>query len=245
MNAGVLDAPRRHTTLRNMQPARAWVTVVVLWAMLRPGGIAAQGAVSGLVTIQEREGETTKDLATGVIYLETAGGANAPVHEVAAEIAMHDKTYVPHVRIVPVGSPVAFPNQDPFRHNVFSNSSAGPFDLGLTPRGGAAQNVFRRAGVYAIYCNIHARMSAFVLAVPTPYYGQPGADGTFTLPSVPAGRYVLHAWHERGGETTQTVDVSAAGLEGLVVVLDARGYRAEPHRNKFGLEYTTSDGERY
>jgi plastocyanin len=221
------------------------MTVVVLWAIPRPGGLAAQGAVSGRMTIQEREGETTKDLATGVIYLETAGGANGPMREIAAEIAMHDKQYVPHVRVVPAGSPVAFPNQDPFRHNVFSNSSAGPFDLGLTSRGGASQNVFRRTGVYAIYCNIHARMSAFVVAVPTSYYGQPGADGTFTLPSVPAGRYVLHAWHERGGETTQSVEVPAGGLEGLVVVLDARGYRAEPHRNKFGLEYTTSDGERY
>jgi plastocyanin len=210
-----------------------------------PGGLAAQGPVSGRVTIQEHEGETTKDLATAVIYLEAAGAANLPMREIAAEIAMHDKQYVPHVRIVPVGSPVAFPNQDPFRHNVFSNSSAGPFDLGLTPRGGASQNVFRRAGVYAIYCNIHARMSAFVVAVATPHYGQPGADGTFTLPSVPAGRYVLHAWHERGGETTQSLDVPAEGLEGLVVVLDARGYRPQAHRNKFGLEYTTSDGERY
>ncbi len=201
--------------------------------------------MSGRVTIQERDGETTKDLSTGVIYLESASTGNAPAHESTAELAMHDKQYVPHVRVVPVGGTVAFSNQDPFRHNVFSNSSAGPFDLGLTPRGGASQNVFRRPGVYAIYCNIHARMSAFVVAIATPFYSQPGADGTFTLPAVPAGRYVLRAWHERGGETAQTLDVPAAGVEGLAVVLDARGYRPEPHRNKFGLEYTASDGERY
>ena len=165
--------------------------------MLVPGALSAQGPVSGRVTIQEREGETTKDLATAVIYLETPGGAIGPAREVEAEIAMHDKTYTPHVRVVPAGSTVAFPNQDPFRHNVFSNSSAGPFDLGLTPRGQAAKNLFRRPGVYAIYCNIHSRMSAFVVAVASPYYTQPGADGAFTLASVPAGRYVLHVWHER------------------------------------------------
>ena len=89
-------------------------------------------------------------------------------------------------------------------------------------------------------------MSAFVVAVATPYYTQAGADGTFTIAGVPAGRYVLHAWHERGGETTQALEVPAAGLEGLSAVLDARGYRVATHKNKFGLDYAASDeDERY
>jgi plastocyanin len=226
--------------------ARSGIAAVVLWAMLVPGALAAQGAVSGRVMIQEREGETTKDLATAVIYLETAGGAIGPARDVETEIAMHDKTYTPHVRVVPAGSTVAFPNQDPFRHNVFSNSSGGPFDLGLTPRGGSSRNLFRRPGVYAIYCNIHSRMSAFVVAVATPYYTQPGADGTFTLPSVPAGRYVLHVWHERGGHIQQKIEVPAAGVDGLAAVLDSRGYQPAQHKNKFGLDYAASDDdERY
>jgi len=229
-----------------MLRTRAGSAAVVLWALLAPRVLTAQGAVTGQVTIQERDDETTKDLATAVIYLDAAGGAIGSARELEAEIAMHDKTYIPHVRVVPAGSTVAFPNQDPFRHNVFSNSSAGPFDLGLTPRGQSSRNAFRRPGVYAIYCNIHARMSAFVVAVATPYYTQAGADGTFTIAGVPAGRYVLHAWHERGGETTQPLDVPAAGLEGLTAVLDARGYRVATHKNKFGLDYAASDqDERY
>ena len=229
-----------------MLRASAGIVVVVLWAMPASRVLTAQGAVSGRVTIQEREGETTKDLATAVIYLDATAGAIGAGRELEAEIAMHDKTYTPHVRVVPAGSTVAFSNQDPFRHNVFSNSSAGPFDLGLTPRGQSSRNAFRRPGVYAIYCNIHSRMSAFVVAVGTAHYTQPGADGSFTLPSVPAGRYVLHVWHERGGETTQTLVVPAAGLDGIVAVLDARGYRPAQHKNKFGLDYAASDqDERY
>jgi plastocyanin len=229
-----------------MLQARSEIAVVVLWAMLVPGALSAQGSVSGRVTIQEREGEKTKDLATAVIYLESSGGAIGPAREGASEIAMHDKTFIPHVRVVPSGSVVAFPNQDPFRHNVFSNSSPGPFDLGLTPRGESSKNQFRKAGVYAIFCNIHSRMSAFVVAVASPYYTQPGADGSFTIPSVPAGRYVLHAWHERGGETTQALDLPATGLAGLNAVLDARGYRPSQHKNKFGQDYAASDDdERY
>jgi plastocyanin len=214
-------------------------------APLVPSAVLAQGTVSGRVSIRERDEEASKDLATAVIYLATAGGGNAGLRPADAEIAMHDKEYIPHVRVVPAGSTVAFPNQDPFRHNVFSNSPAGPFDLGLTPRGAAARNTFRRSGAYRIYCNIHSRMSAFVVAVGTPWFTQADADGTFTLDKVPPGRYVLHVWHERGGEVSRPIEVGPDVLGELAVELDARGWRPTEHKNKFGLDYTASDGERY
>lgn len=210
-----------------------------------PSAALAQETVGGRISIRERDDESSKDLATAVIYLASVGGANMTPRPADTEIAMHDKEYIPHVRVVPAGSTVAFPNQDPFRHNVFSNSPAGPFDLGLTPRGGAARNAFRRPGTYAIYCNIHSRMSAFVIAVGTPWFTQPNADGSFALRGVPAGRYVLHAWHERGGEASQPIEVGPGGMAGLAIELDARGWRPTEHKNKFGLEYTASDGERY
>ncbi len=214
-------------------------------APLVPSAVLAQGTVSGRVSIRERDEEASKDLATAVIYLATAGGGNAGPRPADTEIAMHDKEYIPHVRVVPAGSTVAFPNQDPFRHNVFSNSPAGPFDLGLTPRGAAARNTFRRSGAYRIYCNIHSRMSAFIIAVGTPWFTQADADGTFTLDNVPPGRYVLHVWHERGGEASRPIEVGPARLGELAVELDARGWRPKEHKNKFGLDYTASDGERY
>lgn len=212
---------------------------------LQPSAMHAQGAVTGRVSIRERDEEASKDLATAVIYLAAAGGATVPVRRADTEIAMHDKEYIPHVRVVPAGSSVSFPNQDPFRHNVFSNSLGGPFDLGLTPRGAASRNTFRRPGAYAIYCNIHSRMSAFVIAVGTPWFTQPGADGEFTLANVPPGRYVLHVWHERGGEASRPIEVGPDGLAKVAVELDARGWRPTEHKNKFGLDYTASDGERY
>jgi plastocyanin len=214
-------------------------------APLLPSAAEAQSTVSGRVSIKERDEQPSKDLATAVIYLAAAGGANASVRRTDTEIAMHDKEYIPHVRVVPAGSTVAFPNQDPFRHNIFSNSPAGPFDLGLTPRGAAARNTFRRPGAYAIYCNIHSRMSAFVIAVGTPWFTQAGADGAFALANVPPGRYVLHVWHERGGEASRPIEVGPGGLGGLAVELDARGWQPTEHKNKFGLDYTESDGERY
>ena len=62
--------------------------------------------------------------------------AAVPVRSpVRAEIGTADKQFSPHVLVVPVGSTVAFPNHDPFNHNVFSLSEENPFDLGLYGRG--------------------------------------------------------------------------------------------------------------
>jgi plastocyanin len=217
---------------------------VLVSALSSPGAAAAQGAVSGRISLQERAGETTTDLGNAIVYLDAAPGAKMAPRERSTEIAMHDREYVPHVRVVAAGSSVAFLNQDPFRHNVFSNATAGPFDLGLTDRGGQKSASFKRPGVYPIFCNIHARMAAFVVAVSTPWFAQAGADGRFTIPDVPAGRYTLHAWHERGGEDKRDITVPPEGVTDLAIQLDARGYVALAHKNKFGQEYAT-ETERY
>ena len=39
-------------------------------------------------------------------------------------------------------------------------------------------------------------MTAFLIAVNTPYFAQAGADGRFTIGNVPPGSYRLHVWHE-------------------------------------------------
>jgi len=233
-------------TLGAMLGAAAGIAILV-----SPRALAAQGSVSGRITIQERADAKTPDLANAVVYLEPVTAAGAPAtsraaEPVTAQIAMESRTFIPHVRVVPVGSTVEFPNQDPFRHNVFSNSGPTEFDLGLYGRGESKGAALRKPGVFTIFCNIHARMSAFVLAVATPHFTQAGADGRFTLAGVPAGRYTLRVWHDRGGTAdTQVLDVPGSGVQDAEVRLDARGYKAAAHKNKFGQEYTATGRDRY
>jgi len=127
---------------------------------------------------------------------------------------------------------------------VFSLSEENPFDLGLYGRGEARSMRFARAGVMRIYCNVHAQMSALVVVRDNPYFGQPSSDGSFALPAVPAGSYVVHAWHERTPEVTRELEVPAAGIRDLALELDARGYQFKPHLNKFGQPYA-QQGRRY
>ena len=212
---------------------------------LAPAAVTAQGTVAGRVSIQERPGETTNDFSSTVIYLVPADSASAPTRPLRASIAMNGRAFVPRVRVVTPGSRVEFPNQDPFSHNIFSTATGATFDLGLYPAGKSKDTAFRRPGAFPIYCNIHPRMTAFVVVAPTPWAVQAGNDGRWTIPDVPAGRYVLTAWHERTPAVTLTLDVPAAGIANVATALDSRGFKFAQHKNKFGKEYEKTGKDRY
>jgi plastocyanin len=231
------------------QRSRAALVFATLALLLTASRLSAQAVVSGQIAVVERQGADPTDMRTAVVYLEprgqevTAGGRPTPRD---ATIAMTGREFVPHVRIILAGGHVAFPNQDPFSHNVFSNAEAGPFDLGLYRRGASRVANFPRAGIYPVYCNIHSRMVSFVIAVPSTLVAMVGADGRFTFADVPPGTYLLHAWHERAGaRVTREIVVPASGLTGQRIVLDTRAYVPGPHLNKFGLPYAATREDRY
>jgi plastocyanin len=224
---------------------RTWLFLLVATA----APLSAQGAVSGTVALDERPGVERGDIRSAVVYLESlgrAGGAGNGASLRSGTIVMRGREFLPHVEVVLAGGSVAFPNEDPFRHNVFSSVDLGPFDLGLYPRGATRSASFARPGVYPIYCNIHSRMVSFVVAVPTKWATHPQEDGSFILHDVPAGAYVVRAWHERGtDEARREIIVPASGLTNLRLTVDARSYVPAPHLNKFGRPYSLIRSDRY
>jgi plastocyanin len=204
----------------------------------------AQGAVRGTVKVVDKAGAPGADLTDAIVFLESDNAAR-PTGLMNASVAMRLREFEPHVQIVAAGGSVAYPNQDPFSHNVFSNSSLGAFDLGLYRTGKSRAATFPRPGVYAIYCNIHARMVNYVVAVKTAHVARAAANGSFELANVPAGSWRLHVWHERAPEHVETVQVPTDGVSNLAIALDGRGFVAKPHANKFGQPYATTRADRY
>jgi plastocyanin len=226
--------------------------MAALLAVLGPVGAGvredgAAGRVAGRIIILEKDNKPTPDLGDAVLYLEGSAVTTAAARATTVEIAITDKVYAPHVVVVPAGSTVRFPNHDPFNHNVFSVSEGNEFDLGLYGRGETKGHTFARGGLARIYCNVHPRMVAYVHVMPNRYYAQPQNDGSFTFDNVPAGRYRLHVWHERiPVEVVKDVTVGSGDVSDLQIALNARGYRWQPHKNKYGRTYPTNAGrERY
>lgn len=150
-----------------------------------------------------------------------------------------NKMFTPHLLVVPVGSSVAFPNADPFFHNVFSLFDGKRFDLGLYEAGSTRNVGFSREGVSYIFCNIHSEMSAVVIAVATPFYSIADPHGVFRIEGVPDGDYTLHVWVE--GQTQPSLDqlIKRVHIAGAAVALgDIRaGTSKGQHLNKFGRPY--------
>jgi plastocyanin len=209
------------------------------------GTLAAAAPVSaqvgGRVQIADAAGQSAQDVGSAVVYIEGRGPRGQPVR---ADMTLDAREFRPRVVAVSVGSTVSFPNSDPFNHNVFSLSEPNDFDLGLYGRGERQSRRFRHPGLVRVYCNIHPRMSGFVMVLENAWFTQPGADGSFTIPDVPPGRYTLKVWHERASEVSQEITVPAGGLSGVVVAMDASGYRWQAHKNKYGEDYGTTH-ERY
>ncbi len=152
-----------------------------------------------------------------------------------------NKSFQPHILVIPVGTQVQFPNRDPFFHNVFSLFEGKRFDLGLYEAGSSRDVLFDKPGISYIFCNIHAEMSAVVIALSTPYYGISDRKGQIMIPRVPAGRYTLHEWYETATPEaltamTREVNVGEATANLGELHISAPGI-VPAHKNMYGKDY--------
>jgi plastocyanin len=187
------------------------------------------------------------DAANVVVWLTPLdrAAANISVHTSAQrqpQIVQRHKTFEPHVLVVPVGTMVQFPNKDPFFHNIFSLYDGKRFDLGLYESGSARSVLFDRPGVSFLFCNIHAEMSAVLVAVDTPYFGMSDHAGNLLIRNVPDGRYEMHGWYERSlpqrlSELSRVVTISSSTRNlGAFHIVENPDFTTA-HKNKYGLDY--------
>jgi plastocyanin len=152
------------------------------------------------------------------------------------------KEFHPHLLVVPVGSRIDFPNQDPFFHNVFSLFEGKRFDLGLYEAGSNRSVRFDREGVSYIFCNIHPEMGAVIISLRTPYYSIVDAGKAADFQNLPEGTYLLKVWAEDvTPESLQAAERKIEIKRGMpplpTVHLAARENNPTTHKNKFGEDY--------
>jgi plastocyanin len=204
------------------------------------------GSVSGRVSLV-KAGAPLPDASRAVVWIDNLRLPGAPAGARKAEMRSERKSFQPRVIVVGREATVEFPNVDPIFHNVFSVSPGNRFDLGLYRSGTSKPNAFREAGLVRVYCNIHPQMVGFVMVVDSSFSALTGKDGAFRFEGVPPGAYTVKVWHEEGGESELPVKVRAGSDASIDFTLDTSGYKAQPHKNKYGKDYPPPppDDERY
>jgi plastocyanin len=185
------------------------------------------GSIEGKVSLPGGE------MSDVYIYVENVRGPLA--RNKSLEIRQEGKQFSPRVAVVQAGTNVVFPNFDTVYHNVFSNSPRNSFDLGSYRAGDKPRTVtLTSPGVVDIFCNMHQKMSASVLVVPSPMFTKVRADGTFRLENVPVGPRKIVAWSPHAKPAQQRVDVTGTGTQASFV-LEHQEHTA--HTNKVGQAY--------
>jgi len=187
-------------------------------------------------------GHRLKNASQAVVWLTPLGvNVDLPKQASIPQLVQKNKSLQPSVVVIPAGGKVEFPNHDPFFHNVFSLFEGKRFDLGLYESGSTRFVQFDKPGVSFIFCNIHAEMSAVVIALTTPYYAISDARGDITIPDVPPGRYQLQMFHSgvapdslRALSREITVSEGQTNLGSFTL---SESDVTAAHKNKYGRDY--------
>lgn len=159
-----------------------------------------------------RASPAINELTNVVIFIDSVprgAGEPEPAPQAGLAVRQLHEAFVPHVLPVLVGATVAFPNEDPFFHNVFSLSRARTFDLGRYATGTAKSVRFDTPGIVQVFCHIHSDMRATVYVLAHPFFTTPDSTGHYALPALPPGEYTLVAWHERIRPIARRIQVRA------------------------------------
>ena len=181
---------------------------LALWTLALVASLAAPSRAAEIHgRVVDQQGNPVRDSVVFVDQLPP--GVTPPADHRTAVIDQINKTFVPHVLPVMVGTEVSFPNHDQIHHHVYSLSRTKTFEIPLYKGESAPPVLFDQPGAVKLGCNIHDWMSGVILVVPTPYFATTDEAGNFLIQNVPPGTYGVVAWHEGSkvavDETRQTV----------------------------------------
>lgn len=126
-----------------------------------------------------------------------------------AHIDQVDCMYTPRIQGVVAGQEIAIKNSDGTLHNVHTYKGTESWFNQAQPKGAEPINKeLEDTSVIKFTCDVHPWMRGFVVVTDHPFQATSGADGTFTIEKVPAGKYKLEAWHPFYGLKTAEVDVA-------------------------------------
>lgn len=193
-----------------MQRVRRLFSIILI--LISP---VVAGSATLSVSVRNARGGAVRE---AVVYA-VPEGREVPLAKKNAVMDQKNRMFVPHVLPVQTGTAVRFPNSDDIRHQVYSFSPAKTFQLPLYTGTPSNPIVFDKAGVATLGCNIHDRMTAYIVVVDTPHFAATPRSGRVALQGLSAGRYVVHVWHAETTAEPQRVSLAASEDRDLAFVV--------------------------
>lgn len=155
--------------------------------------IAHAGWASEIVVdVLDASGRPVPD---AVIYATSDSGKAPPAQHQPIYVEQKNKTFIPFVSVIPLGTRAYFPNHDGIGHHVYSFSPTKTFELPLSDKENSESVLFDKPGVVTVGCNIHDWMVAYIYVLETPFYSKTDAGGQARLGDLNPGEYTVHVWH--------------------------------------------------
>jgi len=146
-----------------------------------------------------------KPLDNMVVYVEPINHEITSKNTKTLEVGQKNKSFIPYISVMQLGSDVSFNNQDNITHQIYSPIGDNKFSLKIRSGQQVIKSDFNNAGEVSMGCNIHDWMSGYMLIVDTPYYAKSDKVGHTKIIIDKPGLYRVIVWHPQMNEVNNRV----------------------------------------
>jgi hypothetical protein len=157
-----------------------------------------------------------------LVYVKEAPG-KFPVPAQGVTLDQRGCQYHPHVFGIMAGQDLKIVNSDGTLHNIHALPKINAeFNIGQPfPKMETVKKFDKPELPVRFKCDVHKWMGAYAGVFNHPFFATTNDQGTFEIKNLPAGNYILEAWHEKYG--TQTQNVTVTGSETKTVDFGFKG----------------------
>ena len=160
------------------------------------------------------------------VFVYVKEGAKGPFQAPTTPVVLEQKGcwYLPHVFGIQVNQPLEIVNSDATLHNINAKPTVNqPFHVAQPVKGMKTTKKFTTPErMVKFKCNVHPWMNAYAGVVEHPFFSVSGEDGAFAITGLPAGTYVIEAWHEKYGTQAQNVTLAEGEAKSVELSFNAQ-----------------------